>query len=213
MIDKRAINWRGFYFITDHKLCCINVIEDVKLALKAQTAFVQYRLKDKDYPLRIIETKKIQSLCRQANIPFIINDDPVFARAMGADGVHIGQGDMDIRTAREILGNEAIIGVSVSSLLELEVAVSLGADYVAASPVFLTPTKEDAIDPVGIEGLIKMRAYTKLPLAAIGGINLSNIRQISEAGVDLFCAISASLANGTVTENINNLMTNTSSKK
>ena len=95
--------------------------------------------------------------------------------------------------------------MSVASLTELNYAVENGADYVAASPVFFTSTKQDILEPVGLKGLKLLRANTDLPLCAIGGIKSENISAVVSAGADLVCAISASLLNGAVIQNINNL--------
>jgi thiamine-phosphate pyrophosphorylase len=145
-------------------------------------------------------------LCRAAGVPFLVDDRVELAKEIGADGAHVGQSDMALREARAILGPAATIGVSVATVAEARAAEDAGADYLAVSPVFATATKLDAGPGVGLAGIAAIRAATTLPLAAIGGIGPANIRDVRRAGADLICAISASLAGGTVTENIRQLM-------
>jgi thiamine-phosphate pyrophosphorylase len=128
------------------------------------------------------------------------------ALAVAADGLHIGQRDTEALAARHRLGEKAILGVSVGSPEEARAAEAAGASYLAASPVFATPTKPDAPEPVGLEGLRAIRAVTELPLVAIGGVSETNAAALLEAGADMLCAISASLADGKVEENIQRLL-------
>jgi len=199
------IRWRGFYFITDSGLTVNGIAEDVRQAIAAGAVMVQYREKGKTAEVQLAEAREIQAICRKAKVPFIVNDDVSLAKEIGADGVHVGPHDMSPAEARKILGEKAIVGVSVASSEEALAAEKQGASYVAASPVFVTPTKPDAGKPVGIDGLKKIRAVTKLPLVAIGGINEGNVAEAIAAGVDMVCAISASLKEGKVRENIRRL--------
>jgi len=198
--------WRGFYFITDAGLTVKGICEDTRLALKAGVALVQYREKTLPYETCLAEARSLQALCRTAGVPFIINNEVELALAVAADGLHIGQTDTEAHAARQRLGGEAILGVSVGSPEEAQAAEAAGADYLAASPVFATPTKPDAPRPVGIEGLKAIRKVTELPLVAIGGVSKANAAALIEAGADMLCAISASLAGGKVDENIQRLL-------
>jgi len=203
----RRPRWRGFYFITDAGLSLNGVIEDVRLAISAGIAMLQYREKRKrDLSEVLAEAGAIKRLCRAAGIPFLINDDVELALRIEADGAHVGQEDTPPEEARSQLGPSAIIGVSAGSVSEALKAEAAGADYVAVSPVFATSTKLDAGEGVGVEGVRAIRACTDLPLAAIGGISKDNVMGVIEAGADLICAISASLANGKVSENIRAMM-------
>ena len=193
---------RGFYFITDARLTVNGVLEDVRQAVEADVALVQYREKERSFAERLAEAKEILALCRQAGVPLIVNDDIDLAKETGAGGVHLGQGDAPPQDARAALGPEAIVGVSVGSSEEARGAEDAGATYVAASPVFETPTKADAGPGVGLEGLRRIRAATKLPVVAIGGINAANVLDVVRAGADMICAISASLRDGQVARNI-----------
>ena len=206
MNDKRR-RWAGFYFITDATLSERGIIADVRDALTAGVVMVQYREKSKSYGERRAEAIDIFALCRAAGVPFIVNDDVQLARDIGADGVHIGQEDTPLIEARRILGPKTIIGVSVGSADEARIATGSGADYMAASPIFATPTKLDAGPGIGIDGIRAIRDVTDLPLAAIGGLNRGNIPLVIEAGADMICAISASLSGGKVAENIRAMTT------
>ena len=197
---------KGFYFITDSRLSENGIIEDVRQALAAGAAIVQYREKDAAKETRLSEAKEIQEMCRQAGVTFIINDDVELAKEIGADGVHVGREDMPASDSRRILGPEFIIGVSAETVEEVKKAERDGADYLAVSPVFFTPSKPEAGKGGGIQGVRELRKATRLPLAAIGGLNRDNIHEVMEAGADMVCAISASLKNGTVEENIRKLM-------
>jgi len=198
--------WHGFYFITDSGLSVNGIVADVSEALRAGVAMVQYREKLKAYADCCEEAREVQRRCREAGVPFIVNDNVELARELGADGVHVGQEDMPAGEARSRLGPGAIIGVSVGSAEEARAAESQGASYVAVSPLFDTPTKTDAGPGLGLATLRQIRAAATLPIAAIGGLNAANIPAAIQAGADLICAISASLAGGAVHDNIRRLM-------
>jgi thiamine-phosphate pyrophosphorylase len=198
--------WSGFYFITDAGLSVNGHIEDVRQALEAGSAMVQYREKNKPYEERIKEARAIQELCKKAGVPFIVNDDVELAKDISADGVHVGQEDMAAQAARKIVGPDAILGVSVEKVGQAKAAIEAGADYLGVGAIFLTDTKPDIGEPIGIQGLRQVRAMTDLPIAAIGGIGKKNANQVLEAGADMICAISAVLASGRVRENFRELM-------
>ncbi len=204
MIERKKL--KGFYFITDRGLSENGIMEDVRQALSVPVAIVQYREKDMPRERRLEEAREIKEMCARAGVPFIVNDDVGLAAELDADGVHVGKEDMPLEEARKIMGTGRIIGVSVLTAEEAASAEQEGADYAAVSPVFITPTKPEAGAGVGIQGIKKIREATKLPLAAIGGINQKNANQAIEAGADMVCAISASLKNGEVAENIKRMM-------
>jgi thiamine-phosphate pyrophosphorylase len=196
----------GFYFITDSRLTANGIAEDVRRALEAGVVLVQYREKELARPERLAEAKELLRICRRAGVPLVINDDIRLAEESGADGVHLGQSDAPPAEARAALGGAAVVGVSAGSPAEAEAAEDAGATYVAASAVFATGTKPDAGPPIGPEGVRAIREATRLPLAAIGGIDATNVRQVVRAGADMVCAISASLRDGAVAENIRAIM-------
>ncbi|MDP2904766.1 MAG: thiamine phosphate synthase [Candidatus Omnitrophota bacterium] len=180
---------RGFYFITDARLSRAGIISDVRNALAAGVEVVQYRNKESCSLDLYAEARELRRLCR--DVIFLINDRLDIALAVGADGVHLGQDDLSYWPARKILGKKKIIGLTVHSLVEAQRAERLGADYVGVSPIFKTRTKADAGRPVGIKLIAQIKKKVKIPVIAIGGINLANAEVVIRAGADGLCAISA----------------------
>ena len=182
---------RGLYFLTDSNLSKQGIVEDVKQVLSAGCKIVQYRDKEKSSKELVLEASKLAKLCKEQNALFLVNDRLDIAQAVNADGVHLGQNDMPLTVARKILGSEKVIGITAHNLEETLQAEKDGADYVCVSPIFHTDTKKDAGEPAGI-GLVKeVKQKVKIPVAAIGGINLENVKQVIGAGADAVCVISA----------------------
>ena len=124
-------------------------------------------------------------------MPLIINDRVDVALACGAEGVHIGQEDMPYEIVRKLMGQKAIIGLSVETWEDVEASQKLDVNYIGVSPVFSTPTKTDTKGAWGLEGLAKIKAFSRHPLVAIGGINESNVREVVKAGADCIAVVSA----------------------
>ncbi len=122
---------------------------------------------------------------------FFVNDRVDIAVAAGADGLHLGQEDMPAVSARSLAGEDMIVGMSATTVKEAERAREDGADYLGVGPVFATPTKPDAVAPIGIEGLRSIREAVDLPIVAIGGVDEKNARQVFAAGADGIAVISA----------------------
>lgn len=179
---------RGYYFITDTGLSREGNGSDVKNALAAGVGIVQYRAKEVSTRLMLAEALELKELCQGAI--FLVNDRVDVALAVDADGVHLGQDDLPYETARRLLGPGKIIGITVSSLTEALTAARQGADYLGVSPIFFTRTKLDAGTPTGLALLREIRNAVDLPLAAIGGITLTNAAEVVAAGADMICAIS-----------------------
>lgn len=184
---------KGYYFITDTNLSRQGNLSDVRNALVAGVKIVQYRAKEAGTRVMLAEALELKRLCQGAI--FLVNDRVDVALAVDADGVHLGQEDLPYETARRLLGPEKIIGITVSSLAEALTAARQGADYLGVSPIFLTTTKPDAGAPTGLTLLREIRAAVDLPLAAIGGITLTNAREVIAAGADMICAISQVVTN------------------
>ncbi len=195
---------RGFYFVTNASLSRKGIISDVKAACCARVCAVQYRDKEISTKLMIEEGLKLRRICRK--VPFIINDRIDIAQAVGADGVHLGQSDMPVNMARKILGKNMIIGLTVHSLLQAKNAVADGVDYLAVAPVFLTNTKKDAGSPVGLSLITEIRMKYKIPIVAIGGINIANARDVIKAGANSLCAISAVVSKNNVKAEISRFL-------
>jgi thiamine-phosphate pyrophosphorylase len=182
---------RGLYFLTDSSLSKQGIVEDVKQVLSAGCKIVQYRDKEKSSKEMVLKAGKIAKLCKEQNALFLVNDRLDIAQAVDADGVHLGQDDMPLKVARKILGSEKVIGITAHNLEEALQAEQDGADYVGVSPIFKTDTKKDAGEPVGIELVKEVKQKVKIPVVAIGGINLENAKQVISAGADAVCVISA----------------------
>ncbi len=179
---------KGYYFITDSTLSQAGNSSDVRKALAAGVSVVQYRDKKNDTRTMVEEALKLRKICR--GVTLLINDRIDVALAAGADGVHIGQGDAQYKIARRLLGEKSIIGLTAHNVKEAKVAEALGADYIGVSPVFATSTKKDAGVPVGVEMVRSIRKHISIPIVAIGGIKLSNAKEVIGAGADAVCAIS-----------------------
>jgi len=180
---------KGYYFITDASLSRAGNVSDVKNALKAEVEVVQYREKCKSTEEMYKEALVLRRICQDA--VFLVNDRVDIALAVEADGVHLGRQDLPYTVTRRLLGNKKIIGLTVHTLKQAQEAQKLGAQYIGVSPVFLTDTKQDAGNPVGVTLIKKIKKHISLPLVAIGGIDLSNAKDVLRAGADGLCAISA----------------------
>ncbi|PIV11976.1 MAG: thiamine phosphate synthase [Candidatus Omnitrophica bacterium CG12_big_fil_rev_8_21_14_0_65_43_15] len=180
---------KGYYFITDSGISRKGNVSDVKNAVRAGVKVIQYRNKNIDSGVLYREALKLRKIVKKA--VFLINDRADIALAVGADGVHIGQSDLPYEKARKILGKNKIIGVTAHNVKEAMAAERAGADYLGVSPVFATRTKKDAGFAAGIDIIKKIKKRVKIPVVAIGGINLSNAKSVVDAGADSLCAISA----------------------
>ncbi len=170
-----------FYFITDHHPIAGDPAGQVAVALAAGATAVQYR--NKDFRLdQWDQALRIQDMCRRQDTLFIVNDNVLLAKALGADGVHLGQDDCDPVLARNVLGPDAVVGLSVSNLEELERSNLDPCDYVGSGPVFATATKADAKPVRGLAGLADIVSACRLPVVAIGGITVSNAGACLEQG-------------------------------
>ncbi len=185
----------SLYLVTDPVLSGIRGIrETCRLALEAGVSAVQ--LRDKKASTReLIQTGSIlRDLCKAHDALFIVNDRVDVAMAVSADGVHLGQDDMPVLLAREILGDQAVIGASVRSEQEAMLAYREGADYLAANLVFPTETKAGLGEPLGVKAVTVLKKATPLPLIAIGGINAANADIVRKAGADGIAVVSAIMA-------------------
>ncbi len=180
---------KGYYFITDSKLSRAGNTSDVKNALACGVKIIQYRNKDAGTRQMYEEALKLKSICKGAI--FLINDRLDIALSVGADGLHLGGDDLPYKVARKLLGKNKIIGLTVHSVKEARQAQKLKADYIGIAPVFATRTKLDAGKPKGLKLIKEIRKQVSIPIIAIGGINLTNAREVIAAGADGLCAISA----------------------
>lgn len=186
-----------FYMITDSNLTKNGIVSDVSNAVDAGCKIVQYREKCKSTKDMIKEAKKLKKICNDKAF-FLINDRIDVALAVDADGVHIGQDDMDIKNVRRILGNSKIIGLTVHNLEEALEAKKLGLDYIGVAPIFQTDTKKDALKPCGVEMIKKIKENVELPIVAVGGIDKQNLKEVICAGADSVVSINTVLASNDV---------------
>ena len=180
------------YPITDVSLSGLSHAEQVRRLIDGGATFIQLREKHAS-PREFFEAAKpAVELAHAANVRIIINDRVDIARALAADGVHLGQDDLPPNAARQILGSEAIIGYSTHSVEQAIQAAKFDIDYIAIGPVFETTTKENPDPVVGLRGLTDVKKQIgTIPLVAIGGINLDNINKVFSAGADSSALISA----------------------
>ncbi|MDQ0340343.1 thiamine-phosphate pyrophosphorylase [Caldalkalibacillus uzonensis] len=168
-----------------------NYLEVIEEAINGGADIVQLREKKKTKRELLDMAKHLKDLCVRYDVPFIVNDHVDIALAVDADGVHLGQDDLPLEEARKILGPDKIIGISTHKLEEAKRAEEGGADYIGVGPVFPTITKEDVVDPVGLEYVREVVAHIRIPFVAIGGIKLHNVDQVLEAGAERICIVSA----------------------
>jgi thiamine-phosphate pyrophosphorylase len=170
-----------FYFITDDGPATLPMSDQVQTALDAGATLVQYRNKSFE-PCHYSELMTIQRACRRADVPLIINDHIILAKAIRADGVHVGQADDAPALARQILGPGAWIGLSVSNVAELLSSDLNACHYIGCGPVFPTGTKKDAGRACKLTGLKAVVDRTTLPVVAIGGITPANAAECLQQG-------------------------------
>jgi len=181
--------------VTDRALCGLRALDEVIMAaVSGGVRYVQLREKNISTRFFVEEARRIQLLLKPLRIPLIINDRVDVALAAEAGGVHLGQDDMPCSLARKLLGKEALIGLSVECWEDVVRAQEQEVDYLGVSPVFPTPTKTDTNGSWGLEGLAKIRAYSRHRLVAIGGINETNAAATILAGADCLAVVSAVFA-------------------
>jgi len=181
----------SFYVITAEKIEGDRSHFDVaKAAIEGGATAIQFREKNKSSQELMKIAEELHRVTKKLKIPLIINDRIDIAQAVEAEGVHLGQEDIPVKTARQILGPDAIIGISCGNVKEAIKAECDGASYIGVGPVFFTLTKEVAREAIGIEGFIKIKESVDLPVIAIGGITSKNVGAIMKAGADGVAVIS-----------------------
>ena len=190
-MNVSAIDY-SLYLVTDRSLSRGRATaEIVRAAVAGGVTCVQLREKSCGTREFIEEARALVAVLRDTGVPLIVNDRVDVALAAGANGVHLGQRDMALADARRLGPPGWIIGISAESVEDAIRAEREGADYIGVSPVFATPTKTDTAPPLGLEGLRAIRAAVKIPLVAIGGIQMANARDVIRAGADGLAVVSA----------------------
>ena len=179
------------YAVTDrHWLNGRTLYEVVKESLDGGVTFLQLREKDLDDENFLKEAIELKELCKEYKVPFVINDNVDIAIKMDADGVHVGQSDMEVGDVRAKLGPDKIIGVSAQTVEQAILAEKRGADYLGVGAVFPTGSKDDA-DEISHETLKAICEAVSIPVVAIGGITLDNTPQLKGSGICGVAVISA----------------------
>ena len=182
------------YAVTDrHWLNGRTLVDVVKESLDGGVTMIQLREKSLDAGKFLEEAKELQALCRERHVPFIVNDNVDIAKAMDADGVHVGQDDMAAAQVRQRVGDGVMIGVSAHTVQEALDAVAHGADYLGVGAVFATHTKTD-VSEMPRQTLLDICNAVDVPVVAIGGIHKENILQLKGTGVDGVALVSAIFA-------------------
>lgn len=185
------------YFIMGSQDCPggTSPVDILKSATRGGITCFQFR--EKTSSLSMKETlalgRALRDECRQAHIPFIVNDRVDLALLLEADGVHVGQGDIPASEVRKLIGDDLWLGVSAHTAEEAEQAISEGADYLGVGPVFPTRSKEDTEPVLGLDGLASFcsKVGGKIPVVAIGGITSANASRVISSGADGIAVISA----------------------
>ena len=201
------------YPITDTRLSGLSHAEQVTRLIAGGATLIQ--LRDKHAAPREFyhQATNALNISREHGVRLIVNDRVDIALALKADGVHLGQTDMPVEAARDLLGQTAIVGISTHNLAQARLAIRLPIDYIAFGPIFRTASKENPDHIVGLSRLDEVRSIVgELPLVAIGGIDFANARKTLEAGADALAIISALVAEPTqIKENMHRMMLATNS--
>ena len=182
---------KGLYAITDQQLITEeNFHASVEATLQGGTRIIQYRDKSNEQNKRLQQASLLRALCDQYHAICIINDDIELARAVNAHGVHLGKDDLSLTMARQILGENAIIGVSCYNDLDRAIAAENNkADYVAFGAIFSSTTKPEA-NVAGLDIITKAKQQLSIPVCTIGGITQENIQLVIQQGADMAAVIS-----------------------
>ena len=182
------------YGVTDRSwLGDRTLAQQVEASLRGGATMIQLREKHMDRGSILAQALELRELCGRYGVPLILNDDAELAQAAGADGVHVGQEDLEASLARERLGPGKIIGVSAHNAAEARRAEAAGADYIGSGAAFATSTKETAA-PIGPEGLRAVVEAVSIPVVAIGGISRENIGRLEGLGLAGIAVVSALFA-------------------
>ena len=173
--------------------------QQVEQAIKGDATLIQLREKELSYTAFLEQAIQLKKVTDKYHIPLIINDNVDVAKAVNAEGVHVGQKDMEAGAVRQKLGENKIIGVSVQTVEQALLAQKQGADYLGVGAVFSTSTKLDASE-VSFETLQKICNAVSIPVVAIGGISQSNILQLKGSGIDGVAVVSAIFAQKDITQ-------------
>lgn len=181
--------------VTDDRLAGGRTLGDiVGAAVAGGVTMVQIREKTASTRVFLDQARALRVLLRPLGVPLIVNDRVDIALAVQADGVHVGQDDMPVATVRRLVGPGMLIGLSITADPQLDQPEAEVADYFGIGPIFQQATKADAAAPLGLDGLARLRAATRKPILAIGGIGLADAAAVRRAGADGLAVVSALMA-------------------
>ena len=187
------------YIVTDRTWLGENsLVEQVEQTIKAGATFIQLREKDLSFDEYVKIAKDVKTITDKYKIPFVINDNVDVALAVCADGIHVGQSDMQAQNVRVLIGENKILGVSAQTVEQAIKAEECGADYLGVGAVFSTSTKTDA-NNISIDTLRDICSAVSIPVVAIGGISKNNIFELTGSGVDGVAVVSAIFAQHDIT--------------
>lgn len=194
-LESRLLAYRRYQLLNDAYLYLVTSASDkmfsiVEAALQGGLKIVQYRDKDADDETRLHYGEKLCELCHRYDALFIMNDRVDLAIASNADGVHLGQKDIPIGLARQLLGPQRIIGRSTTNPQEMQKAIEQGADYIGVGPVYETPTKADK-PAAGLEYVRHAAQNCTIPWFAIGGIDMNNFDDVMSVGGERIAVVRA----------------------
>jgi len=197
---------KGLYAITDENLISKQYFNQaVESALKGGAKIIQYRDKSNDQKKRLVQATALRLLCKRYEALCIINDDIELAKAIDADGVHLGKDDSSIAQARKALGDDAIIGVSCYNDITIAIEAEKNtADYVAFGAIFSSSTKPDAT-VAGLDIISQAKRQLSIPVCTIGGITEDNLQQVVQHGADMSAVISSLFSSSDILQSANNL--------
>jgi thiamine-phosphate diphosphorylase len=189
-LRRQRLQWARLYFVCEALPAGRDPEAMLNAVMSGGAGMIE--LRDREQPKGVIErsARTYRRLANTYSALFIVNDDPHLARALDADGVHLGQDDMDPAEARRILGPEAIIGLSTHTREQIEAARSRPVDYISVGPVWETPTKQGR-PATGLELIRTAAEIAPLPWFAIGGIDAGNVGEVVEAGAERVCVVRA----------------------
>ncbi len=180
---KKDINYH-LYLVTDApEKCRYGLLETVRRAVQGGVTVVQYRSGETDRAKMLAEVLPLQEYLRSVGVPLIINNDVELAVEIGADGVHVGQGDMPVAEARQLIGPDKVLGLSVTNAAEMAAVDTALVDYVGVGPVFPTQTKPDAAQDLGMQGWLEVAGCSPLPVVAIGGLDRVRTAAVRATGL------------------------------
>lgn len=191
---KKTLEKGSLYVITDFKAqrgkSHLEVLTD---AIRGGASVIQLRDKESSDETLISIGKRLRKVCDRHHALLIVNERVFVAKAVEADGLHIGQGDLSVPEARRLIGKEMLLGVSTHDVKQARRAAQEGADYIGVGPIFKTPTKPD-YPPVGTPLIQEVCHHVPIPFVAIGGITLSNLKDVLEAGAYAVAVVRAVVA-------------------